>query len=51
MFRTFNMGVGLVLVCASRAAPRVLNMVALAGEAGAFRLGFVISGDRTVRYV
>jgi len=51
MFRTFNMGVGLVIVCASRDAERVINMAAMAGEPSAFRLGFVVSGERTVRYV
>jgi len=51
MFRTFNMGVGLVIVCASRDAERVINMAAMAGEPSAFRLGLVVSGERTVRYV
>src|SRR5216684_3074230 len=41
MFRAFNMGVGMIIVCASLDAPRVLNMVAMAGEPDAFRLGFV----------
>jgi phosphoribosylformylglycinamidine cyclo-ligase len=51
MFRAFNMGVGFVVVCTSRDAQRAINMAAMAGEPGAFRLGFVVSGDRTVRYV
>ncbi len=51
MFRAFNMGVGLVIVCAPRDAPRAINMAAMAGEPNAFRLGFVVSGDRRVRYV
>jgi phosphoribosylformylglycinamidine cyclo-ligase len=51
MFRTFNMGVGLVIICASRDVERVINMAAMAGEPSAFRLGFVVSGERTVRYV
>jgi len=51
MFRAFNMGVGMIIVCASLDAPRVLNMVAMAGETDAFRLGFVVSGNRTVRYL
>jgi len=51
MFRAFNMGVGLVLVCAARDAQRVVNMLAQAGERDAFRLGFVVAGDRSVRYV
>jgi len=51
MFRAFNMGIGLVIVCAPRDAPRAINLAATAGEPNAFRLGFVVSGDRTVRYV
>jgi len=51
MFRAFNMGVGMIIVCASLDAPRVLSMVAMAGEPDAFRLGFVVSGNRTVRYL
>jgi phosphoribosylformylglycinamidine cyclo-ligase len=51
MFRAFNMGVGLVIVCAARDAERVMNMVSMAGEPNAFRLGFVVAGERSVRYV
>jgi phosphoribosylformylglycinamidine cyclo-ligase len=51
MFRAFNMGVGLVIVCAPRDAQRAINMLVMAGELNAFRLGFVVSGDRTVRYL
>ena len=51
MFRTFNMGIGMIIVCAPRDAERVINAVALAGEPNAVRIGFVVSGDRTVRYV
>ena len=51
MFRAFNMGVGLVIVCAARDAERVINMATVAGEPHAFRLGFVVAGKRSVRYV
>jgi phosphoribosylformylglycinamidine cyclo-ligase len=51
MFRAFNMGVGLVIVCAARDAERVLNMVTMAGEPNPFRLGFVVAGERSVRYI
>jgi phosphoribosylformylglycinamidine cyclo-ligase len=51
MFRAFNMGVGFVLVCAARDAQRVVNMLSQAGERDAFRLGFVVAGERSVRYV
>jgi phosphoribosylformylglycinamidine cyclo-ligase len=50
MFRAFNMGVGLVIVCAARDAQGIVDMAATAGEPGAFRLGMVVSGDRAVRY-
>jgi phosphoribosylformylglycinamidine cyclo-ligase len=51
MFRAFNMGVGLVIGCAARDAQRVVNMLSQAGEPNAFRLGFIVAGERTVRYV
>jgi phosphoribosylformylglycinamidine cyclo-ligase len=51
MFRAFNMGVGLVVICAARDAQRVMNMVSMAGEPNAFRLGFVVAGERSVRYI
>jgi len=51
MFRAFNMGVGLVIVCPSRDAERVINMLMRSGEPNAFRLGFVVAGERSVRYV
>jgi phosphoribosylformylglycinamidine cyclo-ligase len=51
MYRAFNMGVGLVIVCASRDAERIINMLMVGGEPNAFRLGFVVAGDRSVRYV
>ena len=51
MFRAFNMGVGLVIVCTSRDAERVLNTLMRGGEPNAFRIGFVVAGERSVRYV
>ena len=51
MFRAFNMGVGLVIVCTSRDAERVINTLMRGGEPNAFRLGFVVAGERSVRYV
>jgi len=51
MFRAFNMGVGMIVACAASDAERVINMASRAGGAAAFRLGFVVSGHRTVRYV
>jgi phosphoribosylformylglycinamidine cyclo-ligase len=51
MFRAFNMGVGLVVVCAAGDAQRVINLASGAGAGDAFRLGFIVSGNRTVRYL
>jgi phosphoribosylformylglycinamidine cyclo-ligase len=51
MLRAFNMGIGLVIVCQGRVADRVVNMLGQSGESGVVRLGMVVAGDRTVRYV
>jgi phosphoribosylformylglycinamidine cyclo-ligase len=51
MFRAFNMGIGLVIVCAAREVERVINMLARAGEPHAVRIGFVVSGNRQVTYL
>ena len=46
MFRAFNMGVGLVVVCAAADADRALS----AAGPDAFRIGSIVAGDDTVRY-
>ena len=51
MYRTFNMGIGLVIVCESREAERVLDSLRQAGEPRAVRIGQVVSGDRGVAYI
>jgi phosphoribosylformylglycinamidine cyclo-ligase len=51
MYRTFNMGIGLVVACTARDVDRVISSAARAGEPNAVRLGIVVSGDRTVRYL
>jgi len=51
MFRAFNMVVGMVIVCASRDADPIINALTLGGEPHAFRLGVVVGGERSVRYV
>jgi phosphoribosylformylglycinamidine cyclo-ligase len=50
MFRAFNMGIGLVIVCAAGHADQVRDALAAAGERGAVRLGSVVAGNRTVKY-
>jgi phosphoribosylformylglycinamidine cyclo-ligase len=51
MFRAFNMGLGMIVVCAARDAQRVINTVSTAGEPDAVRIGFVVAGETSVRYV
>jgi phosphoribosylformylglycinamidine cyclo-ligase len=49
MLRTFNMGIGLIVICGPSAAGAVLEMLAGAGEPGAMRIGEIQDGDG-VRY-
>jgi phosphoribosylformylglycinamidine cyclo-ligase len=51
MFRTFNMGIGLVVVCQAPDADPVIAAIAEAGEPRARRIGSVVGGDRVVRYL
>jgi phosphoribosylformylglycinamidine cyclo-ligase len=51
MFRAFNMGVGLVIIASDAVAAEALNLLGRSGEADAFRLGKVVAGPRSVRYV
>jgi phosphoribosylformylglycinamidine cyclo-ligase len=51
MYRTFNMGVGLIVACTVRDADRVISSAARSGEPNAVRLGVVVSGERAVRYI
>ncbi len=51
MRRTFNLGVGLVIACASVDADRVLAALAAHGEAGVRPIGSVAPGGGGVRYV
>jgi phosphoribosylformylglycinamidine cyclo-ligase len=50
MFRAFNMGIGLTIVCGNPEVDRALNLLEQAGEAGATVIGRVIAGERDVRY-
>jgi phosphoribosylformylglycinamidine cyclo-ligase len=51
MFRAFNMGIGLIVVCDAAHAHDVLGQLAAAGEREARIIGAATSGDRTIRYV
>jgi phosphoribosylformylglycinamidine cyclo-ligase len=50
MFRTFNMGMGLILACASSDLDDVLGVLGHTGMAQARRIGTIVRGERTVRY-
>jgi phosphoribosylformylglycinamidine cyclo-ligase len=50
MFRTFNMGIGLIVVCAAADTSRVLELLAGADEREARVVGRVIAGAGEVRY-
>ena len=50
MFRAFNMGIGLIVACASEDADRAIALVEAAGEPAPPRIGTIVSGDRGVTY-
>jgi phosphoribosylformylglycinamidine cyclo-ligase len=50
MFRTFNMGIGMIVVCSRRDADRVRARLAEAGEPQAVLIGEITTGDRTIHY-
>ena len=50
MLRTFNMGIGLIVVCAQRDVARVLDALASAGERGAVQIGHMAAGGEGVEY-
>ncbi|MFN8061986.1 MAG: phosphoribosylformylglycinamidine cyclo-ligase [Vicinamibacterales bacterium] len=50
MYRTFNMGVGLVIVCAPQARADVMATLAAHGEPHAFEIGRIVDGERVVVY-
>jgi phosphoribosylformylglycinamidine cyclo-ligase len=51
MYRTFNMGIGLVVVCAAENEPAIAAALARGGETSARRIGQIDSGGEGVRYV
>jgi phosphoribosylformylglycinamidine cyclo-ligase len=50
MFRAFNMGIGLILVCGPAHVDRALALLGAAGEPSAAIVGHVIAGNRVVHY-
>jgi phosphoribosylformylglycinamidine cyclo-ligase len=51
MYRTFNMGIGLIVACAARDADDVLATLRAAGEERAAIIGTLVHGDGVVMYV
>jgi phosphoribosylformylglycinamidine cyclo-ligase len=49
MFRTFNMGIGMVLIVPEEEAGRTIGRAQALGE-GAYRIGTVTEGNRMVRF-
>jgi len=49
MMRTFNMGIGMVLVVPAKKFKRVQNMIEKLGEK-AHLIGRIVKGDRKVQY-
>jgi phosphoribosylformylglycinamidine cyclo-ligase len=49
MFRAFNMGIGLIVVCGSEDAGRAIDLLRTAGEQP-IRLGSIVAGTDGVRY-
>ena len=50
MFRTFNMGIGMVIVCAEANASRIKNHVE-SGDLACYQIGCVSKGDKRVNLV
>jgi phosphoribosylformylglycinamidine cyclo-ligase len=50
MYRTFNMGVGLIVACAASDERRLLAQLSDAGERGAVRIGEIRAGGEGVSY-
>jgi phosphoribosylformylglycinamidine cyclo-ligase len=51
MYRTFNMGIGLVVVCAPENEPAIAAALARGAETSARRIGRIENGGSGVRYV
>jgi phosphoribosylformylglycinamidine cyclo-ligase len=50
MLRTFNMGIGLIVVCGAADERRLLDLLAAEGEPSARRIGEIRSGGSGVHY-
>ena len=50
MYRAFNMGIGMVVICGAADADRALGLLKAAGETHAVVIGAVEAGSGVVRY-
>ena len=50
MLRTFNMGVGLIVICAPDREVELIDALKSAGEPGAVRIGEIRAGGEGVVY-
>jgi phosphoribosylformylglycinamidine cyclo-ligase len=50
MLRTFNMGIGLIVVCAETDVEQLLSLLENAGETDAVRIGSILDGGEGVTY-
>lgn len=51
MFRTFNMGLGMIVACRRDDAARLVDVARAAGEADAWVVGEIVAGEQVVTYV
>jgi phosphoribosylformylglycinamidine cyclo-ligase len=51
MFKTFNMGIGLAVVCSDTNRQPVFDLLHTAGESEAVAIGRIVPGHRRVRYL
>ena len=51
MYRTFNMGIGLIVACAAADETAVMRQLVAGGEHGATRIGTIVAGGEGVSYV
>jgi phosphoribosylformylglycinamidine cyclo-ligase len=51
MFKAFNMGIGLAVVCSDTNRRRVFDLLQTAGESDAVAIGRIVPGPRNVRYL
>ena len=51
MFRAFNMGLGLIIICSKGDEKRLLDALTMSGESKAVVIGHTLAGDPAVTYI